>query len=65
MRLGLLGPAPPFHGGIVTWLAMLHRTLAARGHELHWAGFRRQYPDLLFPGPVSYTHLTLPTNREV
>lgn len=50
MRLALLGPAPPFHGGIVTWLAMLHRTLAARGHEVHWAGFRRQYPDRLFPG---------------
>lgn len=50
MRLALFGPAPPFHGGIVTYLAMLHRTLAARGHQLHWAGFRRQYPSLIFPG---------------
>lgn len=50
MRLALFGPAPPFHGGIVTYLAMLHRTLVARGHEVHWAGFRRQYPDRIFPG---------------
>lgn len=50
MRLALLGPAPPFHGGIVTYLAMMHRTLAARGHDLHWAGFRSQYPGFLFPG---------------
>ncbi len=50
MRFALLGPAPPLHGGIVTYLAMLHRTLAARGHAVHWAGFRRQYPGFLFPG---------------
>ncbi len=50
MNLGLLGPAPPFHGGIVTYLAMLHRALAERGHAIHWAGFERQYPGLIFPG---------------
>ncbi len=50
MRLALLGPAPPFHGGIVTYLAMMHRILGARGHDLHWAGFRSQYPGFLFPG---------------
>ncbi len=50
MRIALFGPAPPLHGGIVTYLAMLHRVLAERGHAVHWAGFRRQYPDRLFPG---------------
>jgi len=50
MRLGLLGPAPPFHGGIVTYQAMLHRALTERGHSVHWAGFRHQYPNLIFPG---------------
>jgi len=50
MRIGLLGPGSPFHGGIVTYLAMLHRALVERGHVLHWAGFRRQYPGLIFPG---------------
>lgn len=50
MRLALLGPAPPFHGGIVTYLAMMHRTLRERGHSVHWAGFQKQYPGFLFPG---------------
>jgi D-inositol-3-phosphate glycosyltransferase len=50
VRLALFGPAPPFHGGIVTYLAMMHRTLVARGHDVHWAGFRQQYPGFLFPG---------------
>ena len=50
MKLALLGPAPPFHGGIVTYMAMMHRTLVARGHDVHWAGFQQQYPGFLFPG---------------
>ena len=50
MRIALLGPAPPFHGGIVTYLAMLARVLDARGHRIHWAGFKAQYPGFLFPG---------------
>ena len=50
MKLALLGPAPPFRGGIVTYLAMLARNLAARGHQVYWASFLRQYPRFLFPG---------------
>jgi D-inositol-3-phosphate glycosyltransferase len=50
MRLALFGPAPPLRGGIVAAQANLYRTLEARGHTLHWTGFRRQYPAFLFPG---------------
>ena len=50
MKLGLLGPAPPFHGGIVTNQALLQRARGERGHALHWAGFAKQYPGFLFPG---------------
>ncbi len=50
MKLAVLGPAPPLRGGIVTYLAMLIRILEARGHEVFWASFRRQYPRFLFPG---------------
>ena len=50
MRLALLGPAPPFRGGIVAYLAMLARVLEERGHELVWISFQKQYPRLLFPG---------------
>ncbi len=50
MRLAMLGPAPPFRGGIVTHQAMLYRTLEGRGHELFWSSFCKQYPRFLFPG---------------
>jgi len=50
VRLALLGPAPPFRGGIVTYLAMLARVFAARDHTVFWASFRKQYPKILFPG---------------
>jgi D-inositol-3-phosphate glycosyltransferase len=50
MRLALFGPAPPLRGGIVAAHANLFKTLAARGHALHWTGFKRQYPAFLFPG---------------
>jgi len=50
MKLAFLGPAPPFRGGIVTYLAMLGRVLRQRGHDIFWASFRKQYPGFLFPG---------------
>lgn len=50
MKLGFLGPAPPFRGGIVTYYGMLARILTARGHDVFWSSFKRQYPRMLFPG---------------
>ena len=50
MRLALLGPAPPFRGGIVAYLARLARVLEERGHQLVWISFQKQYPRFLFPG---------------
>jgi glycosyltransferase involved in cell wall biosynthesis len=50
VKLAFLGPAPPLRGGIVTYYGLLARALSARGHEVFWASFRRQYPRFLFPG---------------
>jgi len=50
VKLGFLGPAPPFRGGIVTYYAMLARVLKDRGHDLFWSSFEKQYPKFLFPG---------------
>lgn len=67
MRLALFGPAPPLRGGIVAAQANLYRTLAARGHHMHWTGFRRQYPGFLFPGSSQVgptaSWLDCPSNR--
>ncbi len=50
MKLGFLGPAPPFRGGIVTYYGLLARALKSRGHDIFWSSFSRQYPGFLFPG---------------
>jgi D-inositol-3-phosphate glycosyltransferase len=50
MKIALLGPAPPFHGGIVTYLAMLARVMQERSHQVFWSSFKKQYPGFLFPG---------------
>jgi len=50
VKLAFLGPAPPFRGGIVTYIAMLGRVLLERGHDVFWSSFAKQYPGFLFPG---------------
>ncbi len=49
-RIALLGPAPPFRGGISQFALMLAREFLREGHEVRMYTFKRQYPQLLFPG---------------
>lgn len=49
MRVAVVGPAPPFRGGIALHTEALLRALAT-GHEVWAHPFARQYPRLLFPG---------------
>ena len=49
-RIALLGPAPPFRGGITQFALMLAREFSREGHEVRMYTFERQYPKLLFPG---------------
>jgi hypothetical protein len=49
IRLALIGPVPPFRGGIAQHTTMLHRT--ARCYtDLLTVSFTRQYPAWIFPG---------------
>ena len=50
MRIVLVGTAFPLRGGIAHYIALLHRALIKRGHEVHILSFKRQYPSLFFPG---------------
>ena len=50
MHLAVVGPAPPYRGGIAHFTEMTMQALAARGHRVAGVSFRRQYPALLFPG---------------
>lgn len=49
MKFALIGPAPPFRGGIAQHTAVAYGALAA-DHDVVLYPFARQYPALLFPG---------------
>lgn len=48
MKIALLGPAPPFRGGISLFASHLGNEFANQGHELCFFNFRQQYPPILF-----------------
>ena len=50
MKIILVGTSFPMRGGIAHYVALLYRKLVEMGHEVQIISFKRQYPDLLFPG---------------
>ncbi|MDP2173554.1 MAG: glycosyltransferase family 4 protein [Candidatus Cloacimonadaceae bacterium] len=50
MRIGFIGPAPPFRGGISRFAVRLALELQSEGHQVRMFSFIRQYPALIFPG---------------
>lgn len=50
MKIAMLGPAPPFRGGISQFALMLAKEWLPSGHMVRMYTFTRQYPRLLFPG---------------
>ncbi len=52
MKIGIVGPFPPFRGGIAQFTARLHETLAEYHpeHTFIPVSFKRLYPSFLFPG---------------
>ncbi len=49
LRVAMIGPLPPFRGGIAQHTMMLARALATRS-DLLVVSYSRQYPRLLYPG---------------
>lgn len=49
-RIGIVGPYPPFRGGIAQFTERMHRELVGSGCDVTGVSFRRLYPSLLFPG---------------
>ena len=50
MRFVIVGTAFPMRGGIAQYVALLYQTLIQAGHYVHVLSFKRQYPELFFPG---------------
>ncbi len=53
MRIVFLSTFYPFRGGIAQFNALLYRELE-KGNEVKAYTFKRQYPDILFPGQTQY-----------
>jgi D-inositol-3-phosphate glycosyltransferase len=54
VKIVIVGPAFPFRGGIAETTNSLSAALTARGHDVVIAGFRKQFPKLLFPGKTQF-----------
>jgi glycosyltransferase involved in cell wall biosynthesis len=50
LKIALLGPAPPFKGGIALFAEHLAQEFLRLGHEVMFFNFKKQYPALIFPG---------------
>jgi glycosyltransferase involved in cell wall biosynthesis len=56
MRICIVGPYPPFRGGIAQFNYYLAKQLQLRGHHTIIINFKKQYPKLLFPGEKQLTN---------
>jgi glycosyltransferase involved in cell wall biosynthesis len=50
LDIALVGPAHPYRGGIAHFIEKMHHGLTQRGHRVGIFTFKRQYPELVFPG---------------
>ena len=53
-KIVLVGPAPPYRGGIADFNEALANELIAQGNEVEIISFSLQYPSFLFPGKSQY-----------
>ena len=53
MKIALFSAFYPYRGGIAQFSAMLYRALEIN-HEVKAFTFKRQYPNILFPGSSQY-----------
>lgn len=54
MKITIIGPAYPYRGGIAAYNERLASQFQKEGHEVSIVTFKRQYPELLFPGKTQY-----------
>ena len=60
MKIALLGPAPPFRGGISLFALSLARAYKDLGHNVEFFNFKQQYPQMLFPGKGQFDQALSP-----
>ena len=65
MRIGIVGTAWPYRGGLAAFNERLARQFQAEGHEVEIFTFTMQYPDFLFPGKTQYSDDPKPTDLSI
>jgi len=55
-KIAIIGPMPPYRGGIARFSASLAEQLLDLGHDVKVISFRKQYPKLLYPGKSEKDH---------
>ncbi len=63
MKIAIVSTAYPLRGGIAQYTGILYKKLAERGHQVNVITFKRQYPNLLFPGKTQMEISTDPSLR--
>mgnify|MGYP001168986748 CR=1 FL=1 len=53
-KIVIVGPAPPFRGGIADFNEAFANSLVNAGHDVEIISFTLQYPSILFPGKSQY-----------
>ena len=54
-KIIIIGPAPPYRGGIADFNEAFANSLTKAGHEVEIISFTLQYPSFLFPGKTQYS----------
>ena len=65
MKIAFLGPAYPWRGGIVQFIAILAEKLKTDGHQIKIFSFKKQYPQILFPGKDQFDHSRKTVDYEI
>ncbi|HNW83589.1 MAG TPA: glycosyltransferase [bacterium] len=55
MKIALIGPDIAFKGGIAQYNHFLANEIISNGHELKFIGFKKQYPEFLYPSKSGNT----------
>lgn len=65
MKIGILGPAHPYRGGIAAFTERMAQALIAAGHEVTIYTYTLQYPSFMFPGKTQFTDKAPPTGLTI
>ncbi|MCB5229192.1 MAG: glycosyltransferase [Candidatus Cloacimonetes bacterium] len=65
MKIAILGPAPPYKGGISQFALSLAETFLKDGHTVKLFGFEKQYPRLIFPGKTQTAEFEVDPQLEI